>query len=215
MPLSSRYKEMVIRLRELRKHMLPAKFSLTAEYSDRQLDYARGYRLLVHAEIESYIEDISRETITQAIQSWKANRRTSSILVSFLAAYHSSWSVSDDLNNEAVIKLAKERPNIKDSVNEIIDMAQTQFIKKVKGNNGIKDKNFKELILPTGIEVGELDQTWLTNLDSFGSRRGEIAHKSKRTTGLINPKDEYETVKLLLAGLEALDRKIYEVSCQR
>lgn len=213
MALSVRYKEMLSRLRELRKHMLPAKFSPTATYTDRQLDHARGYRLLVHAEMESYIEDISRDAVTKAIQSWKSNRKASEIMLSFLAAYHSSWSVNDTVGNEEIIKLAKERVNVKDSINEIIDKAQTQFLRRVKGNNGIKDKNFKELILPVGVDVSELDQTWLTNLDNFGSLRGEIAHKTKGATGVINPKDEYETVKQLVTGLESLDRKILNL-CQ-
>ena len=38
--------------------MLPEKFSPTGDYSDRQLDRARGFRLLAHAEIEAFLEDI-------------------------------------------------------------------------------------------------------------------------------------------------------------
>jgi uncharacterized protein YjbJ (UPF0337 family) len=211
MRLSNRFKELRSRLRELRLHLLPANFSPTGDYTDRQQDRARGYRLLVHAEIESYLEDVSRETVTQAIRDWKTSNKPSNIIVSFLAAYHSSWSVTEEIKNEELIQIAKSRKNAKDSVVEVIDLAQRQFTQKLKDNHGIKDKNFKTLILPTGIDIGSLDQTWLTNIDSFGTKRGEVAHKAKRTQGTINPKDEFESVQALLNGIEDLDKKIVQL----
>src|SRR5690554_4327391 len=114
MPVSTRFKEMRTRLKELRRHLLPAKFSPTGEYSDRQLDRARGYRLLVHAEIESYLEDVAREVATKAIQEWSNNKKPSTILLSFLASYHSGWDTNDERTNDEIIKLAKSRTRIKE-----------------------------------------------------------------------------------------------------
>jgi hypothetical protein len=210
MPVSTRFKEMRVRLAELRNHMLPSTFSPTGGYSDRQLDRARGYRVLVHAEIESYLEDIAREAVTKAIREWKASRKPSMILLSFLAAYHSGWDTNDERANEDIIRLAKARSRVKDSVDEAINIAQKQYIACVRDNHGVKEKNFKQLILPLGVEIGELDGTWLTNLDSFGANRGETAHKTKRATGQINPEDEYKAVRKLLKGLRELDEKILE-----
>lgn len=123
MPTSIRFKEMRARLTELRHHMLPAKFSPTGDYSDRQLDRTRGYRVLVHAEIESYIEDVAREAVTQAIQKWRKNRKPSAILLAFLAAYHSGWNTNDERENVDIMRLAKGRSRVKDSINEAIDIA--------------------------------------------------------------------------------------------
>ncbi|WP_281244070.1 HEPN domain-containing protein [Ectothiorhodospira marina] len=198
------------RLSELREHMLPSKFSPTGTYSDRQLDRARGYRVLVHAEIESYLEDVAREAVTKAIREWKSARKPSMILVSFLAAYHSGWDTDDERANEDIIKLAKARCRVKGSVDEAIDIAQRQYVKRVRDNHGVKEKNFKGLMLPLGVVVEELDATWLTNLDSFGANRGETAHKTKRASGQINPEDEYKVVRKLLDGLKELDEKILE-----
>ena len=208
MPVSTRFEEFKNRLEELRANMLPAEFSPTGEYSDADLDKARGYRLLVHAEIESYLEDISRSTVTKAIQKWKRDKKPSTLLIAFLASYHSSWSVNDEKSNEEIIQISKSRVNIKNSVDEVINLAQKQFITKVRENHGVKENNFKTLIIPTGIDIDDLDATWLTNLTNFGSSRGEIAHKTKRATGEINPKDEYLTVQNLLEGLEALDNQL-------
>ena len=205
MALSTRYKELRARVAELRKHLLPGRFSPTGDYTDRQMDRARGYRILVHAEIESYLEDVVKEVVIDCIRIWKKNRRPSSLLIAFLASYHSAWNVNDDNSNQEIIQMAKCRNNIKDSVNEIIDLAQKQFITIVKGNHGVREKNLKSLILPTGVDIDELDYTWLTDLDNFGSLRGEVAHKTKRTTDQINPQDEYNRVKALLEGLKDLD----------
>lgn len=211
MRLSNRFKELKSRVRELKRHMLPSTFSPTGDYTERQQDRARGYRLLVHAEIESYLEDVSKDTVTEAIRGWKLNKKPSIVIVSFLASYHSSWNVSEELKNEDIMKIAKSRKNPKDSIVEIIDLAQKQFTQKLKENHGIKNKNFKTLILPTGVDINSLDQTWLTNLDDFGAKRGEVAHNSKRAQDSINPKDELDLVNILLAGFEDLDRKIMEI----
>lgn len=208
MPTSIRFKEMRTRLTELRNNMLPANFSPTGDYSDRQLDRTRGYRLLVHAEIESYLEDVAREAVTRAIQEWKANKKPSTVLLAFLAAYHSGWNSHDDRDTEEILRLAKGRPRVKDSINEAIDIAQKQYIINVRDNHGVKERNFKRLIIPLGIEIDDLDGTWLANLDNFGASRGETAHKTKRTTGQINPEDEYKTVQRLVKGLKELDEKI-------
>lgn len=176
--------------------------------TDRQLDRARGYRLLVHAEIESYLEDISKDVVTNAIRDWKRTGKPSYVLVAFLASYHSSWNLGDIMKNEEIIQISKSRKNIRDSVNDVIDIAQRQFIQKIMDNHGVKERNLKTLILPVGIDISKLDSTWLTNLDNFGGLRGEVAHMTKRATTQINPQDEYNTVKALLVGLEDLDRRI-------
>lgn len=208
MPVSTRFRALQRRLSELRKYMLPSTFSPTGIYSSRQQDRARGYRVLAHAEIESYLEDMARESVTDAIRCWKSSGRPSMILLSFLAAYHSGWDLEDERTNDEIIRLARRRTRVKDTVNEAIDIAQKQFVTVIQNNHGIKETNFKRLVLPLGVDVDALDSTWITNLDNFGSSRGETAHKAKMASGEINPEDEYETVKQLLVGLKELDSKI-------
>ena len=205
---SKRFIELKGRLVELRQNLLPVKFSATGDYTDLQMDHARGYRLLAHAEIESYLEDVSRETVTNAIREWKKSGISSKPLIAFLAAYHSSWSTSDQISNEQIIQIAKSRVNIKESVNKVIDLAQNQFLQRIKDNHGIKENNFYVLVLPTGIDPSELDATWIANLNNFGSLRGEVAHQSKKATSAINPKDEFELVEKILAGIEELDERL-------
>jgi hypothetical protein len=209
MPQSERYSQLEARLDELRAHLLPSEFSDTGDYTSAVLDMAKGYRLLVHAEIESYIEEASKEIVTEALSHWVRNKKPSITIISFLAAYHSSWSVNDEQSNNEIIELAKNRVNPKDSLAEAINIATRQFLQKIKNNHGIKSNNFKTLILPTGIDLEDLDAELLIKLDSYGSKRGEIAHNSSlRVTQQINPKDELTEVTYLLSCLATLDEKI-------
>jgi hypothetical protein len=202
---SRRFKELSKRLKELRNHLLPLKFSKTGDYTDRQIDRTRGYRLLVHAEFEAFLEDSCRDLILKKISDWQRNNKPSTLIIAFLACYHSGWGVDNSLDEVDLINAAKGRTKVKDTAKEAINIAQTQYIQKIKDNNGIKEKNFKTMVLPTGVEIDELDQTWLTNLDQFGKLRGDVAHQAKKTQGMINPEDELKSVNELLKGLKRLD----------
>ncbi len=211
MPNTKRFKELSKRVNELRRNMLPKDFSKTGTYSDRVQDRARGYRLLIHAELEAYLEDISKNVVVDRIREWKKNRTPSNLLLAFLACYHSGWIEYDENHNLKLIELARSRNKIKEKIEEIIDQAQDQFVKRLKYNHGIREKNLRTLILPTGIELKELDPTWLADLDDFGKQRGDIAHQSKGKTA-INPEDEYNRVKNLMVGMKELDKRLNDIT---
>ncbi|WP_071955735.1 HEPN domain-containing protein [Delftia sp. HK171] len=209
MAVSERFVNLKSRVEELRVNMLPTCFSPTGEYSDQQLDMARGYRLLVHAEIESYIEDISRSVITAAVKNWREGKWHKT-MISFLASYHSGWSGSGDVSDEEILTIAKSRAK-KASVNDVIGLAMKQYLKRVSDNHGVRENNLAMLIIPTGIQMSELDPTWVTNLDNFGKGRGDIAHNSKSAVNLIDPRDELKLIEELMCGLELLDIKLSEI----
>jgi len=209
---SRRFKELSKRLKELRNHLLPLQFSKTGDYTDRQIDRTRGYRLLVHAEFEAFLEDSCRDLILKKISEWQNNNKPSNLIIAFLACYHSGWGVDISLEELDFIKAAKGRTKVKDAAKEAINIALTQYIQKIKDNNGIKENNFKTMVLPTGVEIDELDQTWLTNLDQFGKLRGDVAHQSKKTQGMINPEDELKSVNALLKGLKRVDELFEDIA---
>jgi hypothetical protein len=200
-----RFVELRKRLIELRRRMLPKKFSPTGDYSERQKDHARGYRLLVHAEIESYIEDIAKEVILNAIRKWDDSGKPSQTIIAFLACYHSSWNPDDIETQSEVIKLAKNRKCMGDCVKDIISAAVGQYMDQLKKNNGIKKKDLQRILVPTGVDLTTVDQTWLTNLDNFGEARGIVAHKTARANIDIDPKSEHDSIKELMSGLKDLD----------
>ena len=183
--------------------MLPAKFSPTGDYSNRQLDRARGYRLLAHAEIESFIEDITLDAARSTISEWTRSRAVSDTLVCLIAHYHDGYDVDDEMLEPSFSE--KSRPKVKESIKEVVEVAFRQYVQIHEKNHGVREVNLKRLILPIGVRKDDLDQTWIVNLEEFGKRRGEMAHKTAKVQQQIDPKAELDTVKDLLIGLKALD----------
>lgn len=211
MPNSQRFRDLVKRLNELKRHFLPRKFSPTGSYTQRQLDLARAYRLLAHAEIESFIEDISRETAITKIRTWKSTRKSSDLIICFLASYHSGWAekvegeLYQTLINDGTV--ARE----KDTAEEAVDAAATQYISQIKNNHGVRQKDLRQMILPLGVRFSELDPNWITNLDDFGKQRGDVAHNSVSVVRAIDPQTELHRINDLVPGLKKLDELVVKI----
>jgi hypothetical protein len=212
MSQTARFRNLERRLKQLRKNLLPAQFSPTGNYTDRVQDHARGYRLLAHAEIEVYLEDMARDIIAGHVSKWKTASCASHTLLSFIACYHLGWIEYDAETEQHLIDLARNRWKPKETVSEIIDLAQTQFGKKLSENHGVREKNLKTLMLPTGVDLTALDPTWITHLDDFGKKRGDVAHQSPRPTDTIDPQEELKRVDILMVGMKDLDEKLGEVA---
>lgn len=205
MPTSTRFRELRKRLRALRRHLLPRRFSPTGAYDDRVLDRARGYRLLVHAEIEAFIEDIAKNALISQAKAWKNGRKATQLIVSLLASYHSGFPGKE--NDPATLPVTS-RPVLKERVDEAVEKATVQYLNKLTDNHGVRLDNLRRLLLPVGVDLDMLDQTWLTNIDEFGKRRGELAHKTVGAQQAIDPQTEYLEVQALLVGLKNLDEII-------
>jgi hypothetical protein len=209
MAISSRYQELKQRIEELRRNLLPKKFSKIGDYTEETRDRARGYRILAHAEIEAYLEDLATEVIVCKIEEWKKAKKASYILVCFIAAYHSGWTIDE---TEEPPFGPKSRIQVKDHVTESIDRAAQQYMGGIiKKNNGIKLDNLKAIFLPIGIDFDALDNTWLGTMNSFGENRGIVAHGPKKTHKNIDPKTEHETLKMILSGLKDFDILVGEL----
>jgi hypothetical protein len=200
-PNSARFARLLARLDELRTHLLPQTFSATGDYTAKELDAARGYRLLVHAEIEAFLEDIAGDTVQRQFEEWRTTRTPSGVLMGVMAMHHVNMSTDDD---EAAAAPPPISP--KTHVDEVIGRAVRSYQSKLGSNNGIKIQNLKNLFMPLTVNFDALDETWLTNMDSFGKRRGDIAHKSGGVHWLLDPQGELQDVRdNLLSGLRVLD----------
>jgi hypothetical protein len=195
---SARFRELERRLKKLRKRFLPAVFSPVGNYTDRQLDYARGYRLLAHAEIEAFLEDRCRQVANSTLKQYRVDRQPKSVLLNLLS-FH---LVQDQLSNNKMKAIYSAK---KDHCDESLTDANSAYNKVLSKNQGIREDNMLKMILPIGLDPAKIDATWLNTLDAFGANRGEIAHTSIKTQQQIDPQDEFKTVKSLLKGLETLD----------
>ena len=85
MSKSAKYTSLVKELYVLRSHLLPEKFDPTGTYPPEILTRATMFRVLAHAEIESYVEERSWETAMAAVNSWQQKKKTSRTLLGLLA----------------------------------------------------------------------------------------------------------------------------------
>ena len=204
MSTSRRYRELRARIRKLRDHLLPRKFDPTGTYSERQIDRTAAFKLLAHAEIEWYLEEIVVETANWAFDNWRRNnwRRRGLITEPLLAML---TYVDGHLGLPPRI-----RPSGSDrDLHKRVEIARNRLNSYAKGNNnGIREENVLRLLLSVGISEVDIDQTWLATTNSFGQRRGEIAHSSRQIYSPPNPEDELNTVNLIIDGLSDIDDKL-------
>ncbi len=204
MARSARYRALTPRLRELRRHLLPAEFDPTRPYSDRQVDRVRGYRLLAHAEIEACIEDMVTAAVTAAWTGWQADARPRTCLMALVAYYEGDLGGPPE-----TLDPAKRSKKVLVHLADRIDRARKHHVNQVvRGNNGIKERNLLALLLPVGVLEADLDKTWLATIDSFGSQRGDTAHQSGRAQQQPDPQQELKTVQSIAAGLAKVDARL-------
>ena len=159
----------------------------------------RAFRVLMHAEIESYLEDRVLEAARRAFTAWMSAGRASVPLTALLASF--------DTSRPKLPQNLGTTPFVHTRVGGIF----AHFETRVKGNHGIRSNDVLALLLPIGVDDGKIDQTWLATTDGFGSSRGDAAHQSgvkSRVTYQIDPQSDYNTVQQILHGLERLDQEL-------
>jgi hypothetical protein len=167
----------------------------------QQYDKVRAYRLLAHAEVESYLEDRAREAANNAYKKWRVDHRPRAILISLLAFHLQQEVLSPQKLREVLVGT---RQHTDDSVKS----ATQAYNRMLSQNHGIKEENILRILFPLGIEAGDIDSAWLTTVDAFGTNRGETAHTSIRTQQPPDPAGELRVVSDIVAGLRKIDQKI-------
>jgi len=193
-------------LRNLKENFLPPQFSLTGDYSEREIALAVAYRVLAHAEIESYLEDRVLEIAQNALTFWNDDKKTTVTLV-FLFAFSGLTldKPPDSLNPVQRSQNLDDKVKFDNKLGKVFNSFRTA----VKDNHGIREKNILLLLLPIGIDSEDLDRIWLQEIDDFGKKRGEFAHQSAskyKTSQPPDPQNELEMVERLLQGLTDIDQ---------
>jgi len=205
---SKRYHQLSSRLSILKNHFLPKQFSPTGTYSRKQLDLARGYRLLAHAEVEAFIEDIAWDALLKKVALWKSKRKASDLIICFLSCYHSGWGTGFDEEGLSPQSSKAHTKAAEEAAESVVDIAVGQFRELVSKNHGVREINLRRVVLPIGVRISGLDQSWINTMDTFGKLRGEVAHKAVGVQQQIDPYTEYQNVQYLLTGLKTLDELV-------
>lgn len=206
MPSSKRYKELERRLGRLRRALLPARFDATGTYRGAERVHLRvvSFRMLVHAEIESFIEERAFELFDAGWKAWSNDRTPNGVMLALLAYSGVTTSTPPE-------KLGGD-PSSRKSYDDItvpLHKAQAVWRSRFRENHGVKESNVLALLLPLGVPADALDTTLLADLTSFGGLRGAVAHGSSvGVTTYVDAKSEYDHAQQLVAALGAVDKLI-------
>jgi hypothetical protein len=155
------------------------------------LDRLAAYRLLVHAEIEDFLESKAKDNIA-TIESRMAAGPT--------------WMRQSPELLALAIGLKRELPQ-----DDVLDLTRhTNFVGEVlasarsaiSNNNGVKSQSFVFLSLCAGKTLDEVDGILSASLNSYGKDRGDVAHKSvTHSTSLQAPSAEVGTARTLVSQI--------------
>lgn len=190
---TNEYRLLEKRINELEESLIKEFISKdTLDMSKKEIELARAYRLLVHAELEAYFESIAKKLLNKAIQKWRTKKKANLTIVSLLAHF----------------KKIEKDDSLDTKVNKIVNDFSIEIIKK---NHGIKAKNISDMFVPLGIDKGDIDAALLAALDSFGANRGETAHNSGKVQNPIDIRTEVGNVRFILSGIIDIEEKVKEI----
>ncbi|MFG3584245.1 HEPN domain-containing protein [Streptomyces sp. NPDC047990] len=200
---SARFAELEKRIEELRKSFLPQDFDPTGLYDEIVYEHTRAFRILTHAEFESFIEDRVIETVDEAVSRWKSNGTITLSLLAAVAYRESAPLIPGSLSE------ATTRPDKYPSLAARIESAQTDLHRYArKQNHGIKEKNILRMLLPIGLQESDIDSGWLSATDTWATARGDAAHKGAKMQVRPDPKNELKTVNIILGGFRDIDTQM-------
>lgn len=175
---------------------------LRAKYVDAQLateradpltfvpdiDNLAAFRLLAHAEFEDYLETKARDGLAGIEAAFRSGQNTVRQNLSVLVI---AMSLEKQLRFE-----------LPDWPTDVVGLLRTarEWIGK---NNGIKDASFTMLSVFSGKMPDEVDGALSASLSTYGTGRGDVAHKSAARVATIQaPSVEAQAVEDLIAGLD-------------
>ena len=184
----------VRRIQELRSAFLPAP-DPTGNYSKPDYYRTAAFLLLAHAEVEEFLEQRCLEVASAAVAAWTVDSVPRSTIVALAAFSHAKGKAA----------LPKPGQTGRPQIREVLDSAKRSYSLVVHKNNGVKEENLLNLLLPLGIRESQIPTDFLNAMNTLGSIRGGYAH---RRVGAQTPPDPVDSMKLttrVVCGLWRLD----------
>ena len=196
---TKQYDHLKERFSILRSIFLPHDFSPTGDYRDEIFEMARAYKVLTHAELEYYFEQIGMAIAKNAYQEWEDKGVVSKSLVALTVYYSGQYASIPD---------QKTGNNSDIGLKVRVNKAFTEYCRNVNAeNNGIKEKNLLKLFLPIGIELDSIPDALIIASNNYGIIRGEIAHTT-RTKQNLTPEDALAAADDILNEVKTFDQTI-------
>lgn len=157
----------------------------------------RSFSFLCHAAIEEYLENVSVFVLERSIEDYHASSVLSDPVLSALSYYKISFHIGD--------YHAKWSGSLKQPLDQIFVDVLGKHKLSIEQNNGIRTSNQDAILVPIGVRLFDSDRILSQLLESFGVRRGELAHRFR--IQLRHPKAALiSDIGNILSLVEKLDR---------
>jgi len=170
------------------------------DYTEEEIIKIRSYRLLTHAEIEYYFEQIAKNIVTRSYEFWIENPQHCN---HFLIALVNFVPIEDILSKD-ISQVRTEEIQFEERVKKQVN----SYKKIIKANNGIRKKDMSKLLLPLGVNLDHVDAL-ISTLDSLGGKRGAVAHCSIKANVTLDPVTEVNTIQDILQNIRIFDEIIF------
>ena len=191
------YLQLKDRLITLRQRFLNFDIPLERTPSESELDSIACFKLLMHAEIEAFIEERVSFAVEQTIKSWQEGKQLNRCAFQMLLRWR-----SDIAEPNLAASVSPQR----DDVEAVLLFLRRKALDEIRSNHGIKEDAFKRLASLAGMAADDHANLLLTSLESFGRGRGDVAHLPPgRVRSLSGPQDEADAAEKLLDQLSEFD----------
>lgn len=192
----SHYEHLKARLDELRSKFLGDELRKELQEPltfSPDIDKIAAFKLLFHAEIEMFLEEKARERVLLIEKLIKNSQPWQRDNPQFFALQH-LLGCGDTLPKEF------KQEQILAQLAQLLGRAK----KAISENKGVKETSFVTLSLIAGKTTEEISAAITATLNSIGTERGEIAHRSVPRTSVIRaPSAEDHSATSLVAELGA------------
>lgn len=159
-------------------------------------DIIKSYILLCHAEFEQYFEDVSKSVITQSMELYNTKQEIAKPLLYLVLMSDKSFSKDSEKSsnedkpiNYSNIVLPENR----------LKKIYSNYHSLLSQNHGIKKDNLFKMLTPIGVDILSLPETYIDQMESFGKKRGAIAHNGVQAISTnYNYSNEQKQIKILL-----------------
>lgn len=166
----------------------------------------RSFSFLCHAALEEYLEGLSSFIMSKSFFMFREDGYLRDPMISLCSFYSIPINKIDELKRNS--------GNYTSLMHAVWEEGEKKHKQAVIDNNGIKTKDQDNLLIPIGCRLFDVDRVLSQNLNSFGEKRGELAHKFRIKTKL--PRSALESkieniIKLLLPFDNIACSRIYEI----
>jgi hypothetical protein len=162
----------------------------------------QGYILISHSVFEEYLEKLGRQTARTAKQKFDNEGKITKALLGLI-----STNVVEKISHKSKNKISTE---LSTNLEIFAGEAVSAYFSSLTSNHGVTTNDQKNIFLPLGIDLEDLDIGLSQNLHTFGVQRGSVAHsfKLQREDTLSDVKSRLDNI---VRDLEALDREACQV----